>query len=156
MKITLNAFLARAMEAKGYIVAKVESALNSAYNDGTKVDTEASPGTKMTGTSINETQGTFKSREATGTVRVGKLTDPLRLVNFNRALNDFHAKNGSPSAEITCAVIPANIVGWLDRTMKTSGKAPKVKAPKVTLPKRGLTPAAEESNGDHAKVGAGK
>lgn len=149
MKITINPYLVRMLEKSKVIVPKLQSALDAAYNQGTKVDEENSKGPKLIGTTANERTGTFTAREQSGTVRVGKLTDPLRFIAWNNALSVFYAKNGEPSGELTIDVVPANLREWIERTMKTAGKAKAKANGKLELPaNRSTTPASEPlSNG---------
>ena len=141
MKITLNAYLTRALEAAGLDAGKLGSAVNAAYCDGTAV-VQAETSEKLAGTTANEKRGLFRSREATGTVREGKLTDPLRMLNYSAGLDAFQRKYGAPFGELTVDVIPAGLRAWLDGKFRKDKGTPKPVAKKDDkAAKRGMTPA---------------
>lgn len=143
MKIQINPFVSRMLSGHGVILPKLQSALDSAYNQGTKLDIEASKGPKITGAVANEKKGTFTAREVDGKVRTGKLTDPLRFVAWNQALTAFYSKQGEPSGEITVSSMPAGLRAWIDNTMRQAGKRKGKVNGKLTLPARANTPAPE-------------
>lgn len=153
MKQQINPFVSRMLTKAGYILPKLQSAIDSAYNQGTKIDEEASKGAKLTSAQANEKTGEFIAREVDGKVRKGKLTDPLRFIAWNQAFSAFCAKQGDPSDELNSAIIPIRLKSWLDDTMRdakskrTKATAKATKPAKITLPARVNTPAV--SNGTH-------
>lgn len=141
MKQQINPFVSRMLERSGYIVPKLQTTLDSAYNQGTKVDVEASKGAKITSAKANEKTGEFIAREQSGTVRKGKLNDPLRFIAWNQAVTRFYADQGEPSGEVTVAILPARLKEWLDSTHRTAGKSKGKATEKATKPGKLTMPA---------------
>lgn len=131
MKVTLNKHLKAALDKAGIRTegdSGLENALNAAYNDGTAV-TETKD--KVSGTRINDKKGLFISREINGVVREGKVTDPLRFLNFSMGLDKFHAVYGEPDGELTVAILPVSLRLWAEAkfSMTKSAEAkPEAKA----------------------------
>ncbi len=140
MQVQLNSYLAAALEDTGYDVAKINSAMTSAYNDGTTVVSQQA---KLSGSTANEKTEVVRFREASGKVREGKLTDPLRLLNFSRALGSHLDKFPPHSGVITIDVLPVSSKAWLDRKFRVQEEQGEAMA----APKRGLQPGNGEVAG---------
>jgi hypothetical protein len=137
MKVILNSYLLQACKDSGIDTARLAGAVNAAYHDGTVVMSEETT-EKIAGTQAVEKKGLFRSREATGTVREGRLTDPLRMLNFSIGLDVFQRKYGCPHASLTIDIVPTNLRTWLEIKFGSAKPAAKVKG---NANGRAMTPA---------------
>lgn len=107
-----------AMLATRYDVEKLQNSLDSAYNDGAAIiETE----TGIKSAKATEKKEKFDSKDGITLTRQGKLNNPLRFVAWLVNFAKFIKTNGEPSGELTEAILPANLLFWLESTFIKAG-----------------------------------
>lgn len=115
---TLNSYVFTMLESAPYDVPKLVNAVQASLNSAVGTEGEAKRGAvKLVGATVDGSKvkgAGFKFNESLPIAYVGKTDAPARFAQWHDAIARLFKVTGSPSGELSTAILPISLKVWLD------------------------------------------